>query len=75
MKLKKYPKYKESQEDLITVINMHPELPINWNLHKIKYLLRKPVTDGPHETPEFIDEGVPFLSVDASGNAKRDCCV
>jgi type I restriction enzyme S subunit len=27
-------------------------------------LLSEPITDGPHETPQFLDEGVPFLSVD-----------
>lgn len=26
------------------------------------------MTDGPHETPEFIDEGIPFLSVDGIQN-------
>jgi len=31
----------------------------------LKHILRAPVTDGPHETPEFLDEGRPFLSVDA----------
>jgi type I restriction enzyme, S subunit len=25
---------------------------------------RKKITDGPHETPTFIDSGIPFLSVD-----------
>ena len=28
------------------------------------------MTDGPHETPEFIDEGVPFLSVDSIQDGK-----
>ena len=27
--------------------------------------MKVPVTDGPHTTPEFVAEGVPFLSVDA----------
>ncbi len=27
-------------------------------------LLTERITDGPHETPEFVDEGIPFLSVD-----------
>ena len=30
----------------------------------IKYLLAQRITDGPHETPEFVDTGYPFLSVD-----------
>jgi len=36
-----------------------------WSPIRLKYLLRERITDGPHETPEFEDEGVPFLSVDS----------
>ena len=28
-------------------------------------VLEQPITDGPHETPKFYDEGVPFISADA----------
>ena len=35
---------------------------------QLKFVLRERITDGPHETPEFIDEGVPFLSVDGIEN-------
>ena len=70
MKFKPYPKYKKSRDGGITVINMNPSLPNSWNIHKLKFLLRKPVTDGPHETPEFIDEGIPFLSVDSIQEGK-----
>ena len=31
---------------------------------RLSSLLSARITDGPHETPEFVDEGVPFLSVD-----------
>jgi type I restriction enzyme S subunit len=34
----------------------------------LKFLTAQHVTDGPHETPEFIDEGIPFLSVDGIQN-------
>lgn len=30
----------------------------------LRHLLARHITDGPHESPEFLDEGVPFLSVD-----------
>jgi type I restriction enzyme S subunit len=30
----------------------------------LAHLLLRPVQDGPHETPEWVDDGVPFLSVD-----------
>jgi type I restriction enzyme, S subunit len=59
MKLKQYPKYKDSK------IQWIGEIPESWTVHKIKYLLKTSVTDGPHETPDFLDEGIPFLSVDS----------
>ena len=42
----------------------------------IKYLLKEKITDGPHETPEFLDEGFPFLSVDGiqDGELTFDKC-
>ena len=55
MKLKQYSKYKDSG------IQWSRGIPANWSVYKIKFLLKTPVTDGPHETPEFIDEGIPFL--------------
>ena len=36
-----------------------------WNLKKLNELIRKPVTDGPHETPNLIKYGIPFISVEA----------
>jgi type I restriction enzyme S subunit len=36
-----------------------------WEQCKLKDLIRKPVTDGPHETPTYVDQGIPFLSVEA----------
>ena len=43
-------------------------IPQEWTLKRIKYSLKCKITDGPHETPEFIDEGIPFLSVDSIQN-------
>ncbi|MCZ2404944.1 restriction endonuclease subunit S [Paenarthrobacter sp. Z7-10] len=37
----------------------------DWPIGRLKNALAVPVTDGPHSTPEFMAEGVPFLSVDA----------
>jgi len=59
MELKPYPKYKDSG------IQWIGEIPERWDVHKMKFLLKTPITDGPHETPEFIEEGIPFLSVDS----------
>jgi len=38
--------------------------PQSYRSLKLKRLLSCAVTDGPHETPVFLDDGVPFLSVD-----------
>lgn len=46
------------------------QVPAKWTDAKLKYLLRAPITDGPHETPEFVDEGYPFLSVDGIQDGK-----
>jgi type I restriction enzyme S subunit len=32
--------------------------------HRLSRILAMKISDGPHETPEFLNEGVPFLSVD-----------
>jgi len=64
MKLKPYPEYKDSG------IQWIGEIPEGWEVNKLKFLLEIPVTDGPHETPEFIDEGIPFLSVDSIQDGK-----
>lgn len=39
-------------------------VPAGWSTFRLKYLLAAPITDGPHTTPEFLSDGVPFLSVD-----------
>lgn len=38
------------------------------------YALSMPITDGPHETPELFDEGIPFISAEAvsCGNGHID---
>ncbi|MEZ8890185.1 restriction endonuclease subunit S [Vibrio sp. 10N.247.311.14] len=40
------------------------ELPESWQIVPLKYLCTNFVKDGPHETPKFLDSGIPFLSVD-----------
>ena len=57
-KLEKYSSYKDSGVEWLG------EIPEHWKLIKLNFLLKEKVSDGPHETPTFIDEGVPFLSVD-----------
>jgi len=40
------------------------EIPEGWKATRLKNILQASITDGPHTTPIFEDEGVPFLSVD-----------
>jgi type I restriction enzyme S subunit len=41
------------------------EVPAHWKVISIKHLLSTPITDGPHETPNFPDDGIPFVSAEA----------
>jgi len=59
-------KMKDSEIQLIE------KIPENWNAMKLKHIVSKKITDGPHETPEFVDEGVPFISAEAIKKDKID---
>ncbi|WP_019613508.1 restriction endonuclease subunit S [Psychromonas ossibalaenae] len=41
------------------------EVPEHWAIPRIKQVVSTPITDGPHETPKFVDQGVPFVSAEA----------
>jgi type I restriction enzyme S subunit len=45
-------------------------IPQHWSVKRIKEIIRTKITDGPHETPEFTNEGIPFLSVDGIVNGE-----
>lgn len=45
-------------------------IPKEWRVAKLKYLVSTKITDGPHETPILVDEGIPFLSAEAIVNDK-----
>ncbi|MHC1761070.1 MAG: restriction endonuclease subunit S [Negativicutes bacterium] len=47
-------------------------VPEHWTVTAIKRIVGIPVTDGPHETPEILDEGVPFISAEAIRDNKID---
>jgi type I restriction enzyme, S subunit len=57
-RFKPYPKYKDSGVEWLR------EIPADWSVRRLKTLISEPITDGPHETPDFLTDGVPFLSVD-----------
>ena len=54
-----YEEYRDSEVDWLR------EVPSHWDVAAIKHIVSTPVTDGPHETPEFIDEGIPLVSAEA----------
>ncbi|MCR5457085.1 MAG: restriction endonuclease subunit S [Clostridiales bacterium] len=47
------------------------QIPKGWNRSKLLYCLRQPICDGPHETPDYLDDGIPFISVDSLNESKR----
>ena len=61
---KAYPEYKATNHGWLNTI------PFHWKMLPLKYLTASKVTDGPHETPAFITDGIPFLSVDGIQNNK-----
>ncbi|MFZ3018104.1 MAG: restriction endonuclease subunit S [Gallionella sp.] len=46
------------------------EIPSHWQAIALKHIVSIPITDGPHETPEFVPEGIPFASVEAVWDGK-----
>lgn len=60
-KYKPYPKYKDSGVEWLG------QVPEGWKVLAIKKIVSTPVTDGPHTTPEILDEGIPFISAEAIG--------
>lgn len=48
------------------------DVPEHWEILALKRIVDIPVTDGPHETPEILDEGIPFVSAEAIKNDKID---
>jgi type I restriction enzyme S subunit len=63
---KPYPAYKPSGVDWLG------DVPAHWEVKVLKHIVVTPITDGPHETPEFFDEGVPFVSAEAISSGYID---
>jgi type I restriction enzyme S subunit len=47
-------------------------VPAHWKVIPIKFSLDMPITDGPHSTPQFYDDGIPFLSAESVKNDRLD---
>ena len=59
-----YDKYKDSGVEWLG------NIPEHWEVIPIKFSLSMPITDGPHETPDLLDDGIPFISAEAIKNDK-----
>ena len=46
------------------------KIPSHWEITHIKHILSMPITDGPHSTPIFLDEGIPFVSAEAVSSGR-----
>jgi type I restriction enzyme S subunit len=65
-KYQAYPIYRNAESRWLDSIPEH------WDREPLKYLVSIRITDGPHETPHFVEEGVPFLSAEAVKNNALD---
>ena len=70
MSFPRYPKYKTSGVEWLG------DVPEHWEVARLKNVLTQKITDGPHTTPTFHSDGVPFLSVDGiqDGELQFDGC-
>lgn len=50
-------------QQLLTGQTRLPGFHGEWKVKRLKTIVQTPVTDGPHLTPQFLDNGIPFLSV------------
>ncbi len=48
------------------------DVPAGWDVLPLKRIVAVPITDGPHETPQFVEEGVPFVSAEAVSSGQID---
>ena len=46
-------------------------IPKTWTVPKLLYVLREKICDGPHETPNYIEDGIPFISIDSLNESKN----
>jgi type I restriction enzyme S subunit len=55
-----------------SVVEWLGPVPSHWKVMAMKHALSEPITDGPHETPEFLDDGVEFISAEAVSSGEID---
>ena len=63
--MRKYDSYKNSG------VKWLGEIPSHWDSVSLLYMLRGKISDGPHETPDLKEDGIPFISIDSLNETKN----
>ncbi len=63
---------KAAMQQLLSGQTRLPGFSSAWEVKSLKEIVQTPITDGPHLTPHFLDDGVPFLSVNNLVDNKID---
>jgi len=58
----KFPAYSRYRSSGVAWLD---DIPEEWTRTPLKRMVAIPITDGPHETPDFVDEGIPFASAES----------
>ena len=48
------------------------DVPEHWEIRPLKRWVSTKITDGPHETPDFLDDGIPFMSAESMVGGRLD---
>jgi type I restriction enzyme, S subunit len=46
------------------------DIPDHWEVRALKRVVSTKITDGPHETPELLDDGIDFMSAESMVNGR-----
>lgn len=63
--MQRYDSYKDSR------VKWLGEIPSHWFSASLLYMLRGKISDGPHETPDLKEDGIPFVSIDSLNDTKN----
>lgn len=63
--MERYSEYKDSG------VKWLGEIPRHWDSAYLLYMLRGKISDGPHETPDLKEDGIPFISIDSLNESKN----
>ena len=63
--MQRYDSYKDSR------VKWLGEIPSHWFSASLLYMLRGKISDGPHETPDLKEDGIPFVSIDSLNDTQN----